>query len=214
MRADRLLSILMILQSRGNTTARSLACELEVSERTIYRDVQALSSAGIPVYTDRGPHGGISLVESYRTNLTGLTNAEVEALFMVSIPAPLTQLGVSQELKGALLKLAAALPGSQRAHQAQARQRIHLDSAWWFQGSEALPHLQTLQQGVWNDRKLYLKQRLPFFADVDQVVCPYGLVAKTNVWYLVCAREGRLRVIRVAEIIDARLLEEGFSRPT
>ncbi|MBT3389068.1 MAG: HTH domain-containing protein, partial [Chloroflexi bacterium] len=110
MRADRLLSLLMILQSRGRVTAEALADELEVSIRTIYRDVTALSVWGVPVYTERGPGGGIALIERYRTDLTGLSKEEVRALFMLSIPAPLDDLGVGQKLKGALLKLAAALP--------------------------------------------------------------------------------------------------------
>ena len=108
MRADRLLSLLMLLQSRGQMTAQELANELEVSERTIYRDIDALSGAGIPVYGEAGPEGGYALLNSYRTNLTGLTEGEVRALFMLSIPAPLVELGVSQELRAALLKLSAA----------------------------------------------------------------------------------------------------------
>src|SRR5512136_2819267 len=110
MRADRLLSLLMLLQTRGRMTAQALARELEVSERTIYRDIEALSAAGIPVYADRGPGGGCSLLDNYRTTLTGLTEDEVRALFMVSVPAPLDKLGVTQELKTARLKLSASLP--------------------------------------------------------------------------------------------------------
>ncbi len=114
MRADRLLSLIMLLQSRQKMTARSLARELGVSERTIYRDIQALSTAGIPVYGESGPEGGFSLVDTYRTSLTGLSPGEVRALFMLSIPAPLAELGVSQELGLALRKLAASLPDAQR----------------------------------------------------------------------------------------------------
>ena len=117
MRADRLLSILMILQTRGKVTALALGEELEVSERTIYRDVEALSGAGVPLYAERGPGGGIALLEDYRTNLTGLNGDEVRALFMLSIPSPLMQLGVGQELRAAMLKLSAALPESRRREQ-------------------------------------------------------------------------------------------------
>ena len=112
MRADRLLSILLLLQARGRITAQQLAEEHEVSVRTIYRDIDALSTAGVPVYAERGPGGGCALVEGYRTSLTGLTKDEVRALFMLGIPASLDELGLSQELRTALRKLAAALPGS------------------------------------------------------------------------------------------------------
>ncbi len=112
MRADRLLAMLILLQTRGRMTARELSEELEVSERTVYRDMLALGMAGMPVYTERGPGGGCTLLESYRTDLNGLTENEVRALFMLSIPAPLVDLGLSLELKAALLKLSAALPAS------------------------------------------------------------------------------------------------------
>ena len=108
MRADRLLSLMMLLQARGRMTATKLAEELEVSERTIYRDMDALSAAGVPLYGEPGPEGGFALLDSYRTTLTGLSEGEVRALFMLSIPAPLAELGVSQDLKAALLKLSAA----------------------------------------------------------------------------------------------------------
>src|SRR5512136_703550 len=136
MRADRLLSLLMLLQARGRMTAQELAAELEVSERTIYRDINALSASGVPVYAESGPGGGCALLDSYRTNLTGLDQDEVRALFMLSIPAPLDQLGVSQELRTALLKLSAALPDTRRGDEERTRQRIHLDSTWWFQPEE------------------------------------------------------------------------------
>ena len=147
MRADRLLSLLMLLQARGRMTAQELAAELEVSERTIYRDINALSASGVPVYAESGPGGGCALLDSYRTNLTGLTADEARALFMLNIPAALDQLGVTQELKAALLKLSAALPEARRRDEERIRQRIHLDSTWWFQAEEPLPHLQTHLSG-------------------------------------------------------------------
>jgi predicted DNA-binding transcriptional regulator YafY len=215
MRADRLLSMLMLLQARGRMTAQQLAEELEVSERTIYRDINALSAAGVPVYGDRGPEGGYALLESYRTNLTGLTEDEVRALFMLSIPAPLNELGVSQELKAALLKLSAALPDTRRRDEERVRQRIHLDSTWWFQDEEPVPHLQTVYEAVWQDRKLHIAYRQPFGTpiEIERLVAPYGLVAKAGVWYLVYARSGRLRARRVARLIDARISSESFVRP-
>jgi predicted DNA-binding transcriptional regulator YafY len=213
MRADRLLSILMLLQARGRMTAGELAGELEVSERTIYRDLDALSAAGVPVYAERGPGGGCALLDSYRTTLTGLTQDEVRALFMLSIPAPLAELGVDQELKMALLKLSAALPATRRHDEERARQRIHLDSSGWFETREPVPHLQTLQRAVWEDRKLHLAYRLRFEAQAEWLVAPYGLVAKANVWHLVCARGGHLRVYRVSQVLEAAISDESFERP-
>lgn len=213
MRADRLLSILMLLQSRGRLTAEQLAQEVEVSVRTIYRDLDALSAAGVPVYAERGPGGGCALLEDYRTTLTGLTPDEVRALFMLSIPAPLADLGLSRELKAALLKLSASLPPSRRAVEVQARQRFHLDPTGWSEAAEPVPHLSTLHQAVWQDRLLRLTYRLPFDAQGVWQVEPYGLVAKANVWHLVCRRNGHMRVLRVSRVADARLDEGTFTRP-
>jgi predicted DNA-binding transcriptional regulator YafY len=212
-RADRLLSMLMLLQTRGQLTAEQLAAELEVSVRTIYRDLDALSAARVPVYAERGPGGGCALLEDYRTTLTGLTPDEVRALFMLSIPAPLAELGVSGELKAALLKLSASLPAARRGDEAQARQRFHLDAAGWSETAEPVPHLRTLHQAVWQDRRLHLTYRLPFDAQAMWVVDPYGLVAKASTWHLVCCRDGHLRVLRVSRVVDARLGDETFARP-
>jgi predicted DNA-binding transcriptional regulator YafY len=212
MRADRLLSLLMLLQTRGRMTAKHLAGELEVSERTIYRDIDALSIAGVPVYAERGPGGGCALLDSYRTSLTGLNEDEVRALFMLSIPAPLSDLGVGEELRAALLKLSAALPAGQHNGE-RARQRIHLDSVWWFQAEESSPHLQVIHQAVWQDRRIRLTYRLPFDTQVERLVDPYGLVAKTSVWYLVCGRDDHIRVQRVSDVVDVQLTGETFERP-
>ena len=213
MRADRLLSMLMLLQTRGRLTAEQLATELEVSVRTIYRDLDALSAAGVPVYAERGRGGGCALLEEYRTTLTGLTPDEVRALFMLSIPAPLAELGVSGELKAALLKLSASLPAARRDDEGQARQRFHLDPAGWSETTEPVPHLRTLHRAVWQDRTLHLTYRLPFDAQAEWRVEPYGLVAKASTWYLVCRRDGHLRVLRVSRVIEACLGEETFARP-
>ncbi len=213
MRADRLLSFLMLLQTRGRMTAHDLAAELEVSERTIYRDLTALSASGVPVYAERGPGGGVALIEEYRTTLTGLTPDEARALFMMSVPAPLMQLGVGQEFKAAMLKLSAALPDSQRSEEGRARQRIHLDSSWWFQSGDAVPCLLVIQQAVWNDRKLRMKYRSNFSAEVEQAVVPYGLVAKANLWHLVYGWENVLRVVCISQVVEAEVLAEAFVRP-
>lgn len=213
MRADRLLSLLMLLQTRGQMTAKALAEALEVSERTIYRDIDALSASGVPVYGEAGPAGGYGLLDSYRTTLTGLTEGEVRALFMLSIPAPLAALGMTQELKTALLKLTAALPVARRQDEVRVRQRFYLDSTWWQQGHESIPHLQTIHQAVWQDRKLWLTYRPLPASQLEQSVEPYGLVAKAGIWYLVCAHHNRVRVHRVADLLDARLCTETFIHP-
>ena len=213
MRADRLISLTMLLQTRGRLTARQLASELEVSERTIYRDVVALNAAGIPIYTEDGHGGGISLVESYRTDLTGLRPEEAQALSMLNIPEPLVRLGVGQELKAALLKLSAAVPPAVREKQAQVHQRIHLDAAWWFQPEEPTPYLQTIQQAVWQDRLLQITFRGDFNTLIEQIVAPYGLVAKASIWYLVFSRGGRIRARQVSRIVSAAMQPQSFERP-
>jgi predicted DNA-binding transcriptional regulator YafY len=212
MRADRLLSLLMLLETRGKMTARQLAEELEVSERTIYRDIVALNTSGVPIYTEDGPGGGISLVESYSTNLTGLNSGEVRALSMLNIPEPLVKLGVDQELKAALLKLSAALPSTSRENEMRTRQRIHLDASWWFEPEELVPHLHTVQQALFQERKLYLRWR-EFRTSVEQVLSPYGLVAKSNTWYLVSGQQDHVRVLRVSKITESQMLEETFEYP-
>lgn len=214
MRADRLLSLLMLLQARGQMSARELAEELEVSKRTIYRDITALSSSGVPVYASRGPGGGVRLIEEYRTTLTGLTPDETRALFMMNIPAPLMQLGMGEKFKGALLKLSASLPDARRADEARTRQRILLDSSWWFQSGQDVPYLQTIQQALFQDRGLRIKVRWEFFnAEFEQEAEPYGLVAKANIWYLVYGRGGTPHVVRVSQIVEAEVQPEGFTRP-
>jgi predicted DNA-binding transcriptional regulator YafY len=213
MRADRLLSLLMLLQTQGRMTAQELAEELEVSERTIYRDIDVLSFAGVPVYAVRGPGGGCDLLDSYRVSLTGLNEEEVQALFMLSIPAPLAQLGVSQKLKTALLKLTTALSSASHRQEQWVNQRIHVDVVPWFQPEESVPHLGTVHQAVCQDRRLQLTYQLPFEASASWLVDPYGLVTKAGVWYLICAREGKIRVYRVAKVIAAMLSEDHFDRP-
>lgn len=213
MRADRLLSLLMLLQTRGKLSARELADELAVSERTIYRDIDALCAAGVPIYAESGRHGGYGLLDSYRTRLTGLSDGELRALFMLSIPAPLADLGISQELKAALLKLSASLPASRRDAEARVRQRFHLDSTWWDQDAGPVPHLKTLHQAVWQDRRVALTYRPPFAVEIEQRAAPYGLVAKAGAWYLVFAVSGRIRAHRVADFTAVQMIDTHFERP-
>lgn len=212
MRADRLLSLLMLLQTRGRQTARWLAEALEVSERTIYRDVEALSVAGVPVYTERGPGGGVALLESYRTTLTGLNEGEVQALFMLTIPNALTDLGVSGELKAALLKLSAALPATWREDEQRVRQRIYLDATPWSHTGSSQPHLQAIYRAVWEDRRLALTFQPRFGTSFTRTVDAYALVAKGDVWYLVALQAGRPRVFPLAGILAAGVCEDRFER--
>jgi len=216
MRADRLLSILMLLQARGRMTAGQLAAELEVSLRTIYRDIDALCISGVPIYADRGRDGGYALLDSYRTSLTGLNENEVRALFMLSIPSPLRELGVGGELEAALRKLAAALPAARREDERRVRERFYLDAKGWFQGSEPVPHLAAVHRAVWQDRWLEIRYRLHVghVLDFEQRIAPYGLVAKAGVWYVVYAYRARIRALRVSHLLHARVLEERFERPT
>ena len=213
MRADRLLSILILLQTRGRMSASQLSRELEVSERTIYRDMVALSTAGVPVYGEAGPDGGYQLLDSYRTNLTGLSEGEARALFMLNMPGPLARLGLSQELKAAMLKLTAALPESRRRDEIRVRQRYYIDATWWSSTEEPLPHLPTIQQAVWEDRRLAIAYTPIFGVRIERTVDPYGLAARSGAWYLVFAHGGRVRARRVADLLDARLCVEKFARP-
>ena len=216
MRADRLLATLLLIQTRGKTTAGELSKELEVSERTVYRDLDALSAAGVPVYAERGPGGGVALLEGYETRLTGLKEAEVRALSQVlsslSVPGSLVDLGLGGALESALLKLSAALPAMHRGSAQGTRGHVHLDTARWFAPTELVPHLQTVQEAVWGERRL----RLVYCADDGgaraRVLKPYGLVAKVGVWYVVGKTARGTRVYRVSRIREAEL-GEPFERP-
>ncbi|MBN2393065.1 MAG: WYL domain-containing protein [Anaerolineae bacterium] len=214
MRADRLLSLMMLLQTRGKMSARALAKELEVTERTIYRDIEALEMAGVPIYAEPGRDGGYGLIDRYRTSLTGLSEGEVRALFMLSIPTPLAELGVNQELKAALLKLTAALPATRRGDEVRVRDRFYLDAVGWEHDGSPTPHLHIIHQAVWQDRRVTVKYRPLFSVELEQTIDPYGLVVKAGEWYLVFAYRDRIRVWRVSEFMDVRLTEESFTRPS
>jgi len=212
MRADRLISIVMFLQTRERMTANELSRELEVSPRTIYRDITALNVAGIPIYTDRGPGGGIALLESYRTSLTGMSEDEVKALFMMSIPEALVELGFGQKLKSAFLKLTVALPPRQKMVQMRAQQRIYLDSTPWVPKNEPASHIGIIHQAVWQDKLIRLIYEGNFDTQIDVQIEPLGLVAKLNNWYLVGRDRGYFRVIKIADILQVQILAESFTR--
>lgn len=217
MRADRLLAILLLLQTRGRMTAKELAEDLEVTERTIYRDITALGTAGVPIYTERGPGGGVSLVEHYRSDLTGLNKEEVQALFMLSIPPALSDLGLDQELKAALLKLSAALPPTMRVDEQLVRQRIHIDPRPWEQQRQAsFPHLNTVQQAVWMDRVLFVRYYSvvgQWIGPMEANIHPCGLVARGGNWYLVGYRRDHIAVLRVDYLLAAQITDEDSKRP-
>jgi predicted DNA-binding transcriptional regulator YafY len=212
MRADRLISIVMLLQTHERMTADELSRELEVSPRTIYRDITSLNIAGIPIYTDRGPGGGIKLLESYRTTLTGINEDETQALFMLSIPQVLVELGVDQKLKSALLKLTAALPPRQQIIQAHTQQRIYLDSTPWYMIEEPAPHLAVLHTAAWNDKRVRLVFQGGFDTKIEMEMEPLGLVAKMNTWYLVGRSTEYIRVLKIADILEVEALAEDFTR--
>jgi predicted DNA-binding transcriptional regulator YafY len=213
MRADRLLSILLTLQVHQRVTARELAERLEVSERTIYRDMEALSSAGIPVLAERGSSGGWALLDDYRTDLTGLNPAEIQTLFLSAAPRLLDDLGMRQAYEAALIKLLAALPSISRRDAEYARQRIHIDPAGWFEAPENAAALPVIQDAVWQSRKLRLDYHRGDGQNVERVVDPLGLVAKGSVWYLVALIEGDIRAYRVSRVREAAILDERAARP-
>lgn len=212
MRASRLVHLLLLLQSRGRVTAAVLAGELEVSERTIHRDVDALSAAGVPIYAERGPHGGIQLVDGYRTRLTGLTGDEAEALFLSGLPGPAAELGLGTVVAAARLKVLASLPSELRTRASRLVERFHLDAATWFQASESVPHLGTLADSVWESHRLRITYSRGD-SNVERIVEPLGLVLKGGVWYVVAAVDGTPRTYRARRVLDAKPTGETFARP-
>ena len=213
LRADRLLSILLLLQARGRMTARELAERLEVSERTIYRDLDALSTVGVPIYAERGPGGGCELLNGYQTKLNGLTEMEVRALFLLSVSGPLVDLGLGKALEDALLKLSTALPAPYRSNAELVRQCIHLDTAPSYSSEMRVPYLHIIQDALWQDRKLHLTYSSGNSHSIEQLVDPYGLVARARTWYLVGAVAGRVQVFRVSHLQAVVMAQECFERP-
>lgn len=213
MRADRLLSIVLLLQAHHQMSSRVLAERLEVSERTIHRDMEALSGAGIPVVAERGSTGGWSLLGEYRTNLTGLNEAEIQSLFVSQPPKLLADLRLEKASEGALLKLLAALPTMYRRGAERARQRIYVDSAGWSRHEEAVPLLPLLQDAIWSERKLRITYQRPGCDAVERELDPLGLVAKGSAWYLVAGVSGELRSFRISRVSDATIINKPCDIP-
>jgi predicted DNA-binding transcriptional regulator YafY len=213
MRADRLLSIMLLLQTYRRMTAHDLADRLEVSERTIHRDMESLSAAGVPVVAERGIGGGWSLMGEYRTNLTGLNEAEIQALFLTRSPRLLDDLGLGKAAEAAFIKLFATIPPAMRRDAESASQRIYVDGAGWNQNAESVPLLPLLQDAVWRERRLKFRYQRGFDCEVERVVDPLGLVAKGGAWYLVAAIDGDIRNYRISRVIEAEITDQSFVRP-
>ncbi|MER7640920.1 YafY family protein [Streptomyces sp. NPDC126522] len=198
MRAARLIKMVLLLQSRATMTAAELAQELEVSERTVTRDAQALSEAGVPVYAERGRAGGYRLVGGYRTRLTGLARSEAEVLFLSGVPGALREMGLEDAASAARLKVSAALVPSLSDASHTAAQRFHLDAPAWFREPKTPDLLPVVADAVWDDRKVVARYRRGD-DEVERPLEPYGLVLKAGVWYL-CARVADRDTFRVYRI--------------
>ena len=213
MRASRLVSLLLLLQTRGQLTAGELAQELEVSERTIHRDVEALSASGVPIYAERGAHGGIRLVDGYRTRLTGMTGDEAEALFAAGLPGPAAELGLGTVVAAAQLKVLASLPPELRARASRLVERFHLDAGEWFHTNEPVPYLAPLSDAVWNSTRIaidYDRGNGPARREIE----PLGLVLKAGIWYVVAGADGgQVRTYRISRVVGVEPADERFERP-
>src|SRR3954469_8391357 len=202
MRASRLISLLLLLQNRGRMTAQALADELEVSVRTVYRDVESLGAAGVPIYADRGPAGGYQLLDGYRTRLTGLTSDEAGTLFLAGVPGPAAELGLGSVLAAAELKLRASLPGELADRADRVRERFHLDAPGWFRPDEPTPDLSTVAEAVWSSRRLEIRyRRWKAPREVTRTLDPLGVVLKAGRWYLVAGSATRTTAYRVSNIL-------------
>ncbi|MET7872561.1 helix-turn-helix transcriptional regulator [Streptomyces cyaneofuscatus] len=224
MRAARLIKMVLLLQSRPVMSAAELAAELEVSERTVTRDAQALSEAGVPVYAERGRAGGYRLIGGYRTRLTGLARNEAEALFLSGLPSALREMGLEDAASAARLKVSAALLPSVRDASASAAQRFHLDAPSWYHEPEPPDVLPAVADAVWDDRLLRARYRKGGGrenggrengrngTEVARELAPYGLVLKAGVWYL-CAKAGDdFRVYRIDRFTSVEPADERFER--
>ncbi|MEV7229114.1 YafY family protein [Polymorphospora sp. NPDC051019] len=214
MSAGRLLSVLLLLQSRGRMSARTLADELGVSVRTAYRDLARLQAAGVPVYAEPGPGGGYQLLDGYRTRLTGMSESEARALLFAGLPGPAADLGLAAETMTARLKLLAALPAGLREEATRTAAVFHLDAPGWYREPEQTPYLPLFADAILTGRAVdvhYRRWRAP--QEVNPHLRPYGLVLKSGIWYLVAAANNRVSTYRVAQVLDATPSDERFDRP-
>ncbi|MFE3550085.1 helix-turn-helix transcriptional regulator [Streptomyces kronopolitis] len=213
MKSDRLLSILLLLQTRGRAPAGELAERLEVSRRTVYRDVEALSAAGVPVYAERGRHGGIALLPGFRTDVTGMTADEARALFILAAEGAHTALGLDEALGSALRKVMAALPAPHRPAAELTGRRILVDPDRWMGGPRPSADLDELQSAVLTDLRLRIRYRHSGETRLrTYTVDPYGLVAKAGTWYLVADRRGAPQLFRADRVASATLTDAPVRR--
>ena len=212
MRASRQLSILMMLQSRGRLSARALADAMEVSPRTVYRDVDELSAAGVPVLTERGRNGGFRLLEGWRTRLTGLTPSEAQAVFLGGLPGPASALGLGESLASAQLKVLAALPTGWQEDALRVSSRFYLDPVGWYRGAVSPDSLPAIADAVWTERKVQIHYE-SWKGLVERRVDPLGLVLKAGHWYLVARTDGKPRTYRLSNVRKLAVTAERFARP-
>jgi predicted DNA-binding transcriptional regulator YafY len=213
MKSGRLLEMMLLLQARGRVTAAELASRLEVSPRTVYRDAEALSAAGVPIYTERGRGGGIRLLPGYRTDVTGLTRDEARALFVLTTGAAQHDLGLGAAARSAILKVMRAVPEPFRPTATATSQRILVDPAGWMRAPEEVGQLGVLQAAVFTDRRLRLRYRgSGQRAATERLVDPYGLVCKAGIWYLVADSGGEPRLFRVSRVAAAGIDEAPVRR--
>ena len=212
MRASRLLSLLMLLQTRGRVSAHALAEALEVSVRTIHRDVDELSAAGVPIWADRGRLGGFQLQPGWRTKVDGLTAPEAQAMFLGGLPGPASELGLGEAMASAQLKLLAALPDGWREDARRVSARFHLDPIDWYRGPSATDHLPAIAQAVWRERRVAMRYE-SWKGEVSRRVDPLGLVLKAGIWYLAAQVGNGVRTYRLSNILDLAVTEEPFDRP-
>lgn len=212
MRASRLLSIQMLLQTRGRMSARALAAELEVSIRTLHRDIDQLTAAGVPIMAERGREGGFSLLDGWKTSLTGLTAAESQAVFLSGLAGPAAQLGLKHDVESAQLKLLTALPAGTRDAAQRVSSRLHLDPVDWYRDAEPVPQLLTVAEAVWSGRELAICYE-SWKTTAARTVGPLGLVLKAGVWYLVALLKTEPRTFRVSNIAAAESLSSTVRRP-
>jgi predicted DNA-binding transcriptional regulator YafY len=212
MKSDRLLSALLLLQAHEQMTGRAMAKRLEVSMRTVHRDMEALSAAGVPVYALRGAQGGWRLDEGWRTEVPGLDEAELRALLM-SQPRIMGDVRLAAAAESALAKLMASLPAAMRERAASIRRRLHVDTTGWRGTGENLAMLPVVQDAVARDRRLHIRYDKSDRELVERTVDPLGLVAKGSTWYLFARTRQGLRTFRVSRIVEAKPLDETFERP-
>jgi len=214
MRADRLLSILLLLQAHGLMSTRALAERLEVSERTVHRDMEALSIAGVPVYAEKGRNGGWALLDSYRTDLTGLTESELRSLVIATVPGVLADLGLGDAADRAFIKLLAGLPEARRRAAESARGYLYIDPSGWRRPDEAAPFLGALELALRTGRQINMTYERAYDQSVvDRIANPLGLVVKGSVWYLAATVDGKARTYRASRIRAVTILDAPAERP-